>query len=466
MASRNTLLGGRRAASLLRGVGRIYMLGIGGISMSSLARLALARGIRVDGEDIAESKTTEMLRTKGIGIVRSFRGFPEGTGALIYSAAVPSEHPAFCEARRMGIPTLSRSDFLAAMMHRADERITVAGMHGKSTVTAMIDHILEHAGLFPTTVSGATLATGDPLRIGRDTVFVAEACEYTDSFLSLSPTVAVALNLEFDHPDYFQDIAAVKRSFLAYLCRAERAAVLCGDDPALMSLRGALPPTLPLLTFGLDKGCDVRAKELEYTTVGTQFSLCTPGDKATEILLPLPGICNVTNALAAISAVGYLGVSPNVAGQALRCFRAPKRRMQYRMTWRGVAIYDDYAHHPTEIRATLTALRAHTSGRLICVFQSHTYSRTRALLDAFGEALRLADRVLVLPIYAARETDTLGVDAESIARAVGDRAETVRDQKTAAERLREVASRGDLAVVMGAGDVDRVIDALDPDSCR
>lgn len=450
MGKRNTLLGGAGAAQLLHGVEILYMVGIGGVGMSSLAYLAREAGFEVLGEDAADSATVRSLCAAGISVTGQYGGLPSGRVAVVYSAAIAETHPVFLS----GAPMLSRSDLLAYFMRPAAQRITVAGIHGKSTVTAMLDHIFTKAGRSPTTVSGATLGNGETYRIGSGDAFIAEACEYTDSFLSLDPTVAIALNLEHDHPDYFPTLADLERSFGAYLARASRAVIIPSRSALLASLSGK---RVPVLRFG---GEELDCDEVRVTEDGYTFRLLDVGVPSVRVTLPLIGRHMIENALAALLAARACGISYADGAAALADFKAPRRRLERRRCEGGVTWYDDYAHHPSEIRASLSALREHTRGRLLCVFQSHTYTRTRAFLNEFADALALADRVLVLPIYAARERDELGVSAELLAERIGERATAAPSFGAAAAELSSLANSGDTVVVMGAGDVDKIFEYL------
>ena len=450
MGKRNTLLGGRAAFRILDGKRRLYMLGIGGVSMSALALLVQSRGCSVSGEDrLTDSKTVGMLMGRGIPVWSEWHGLPIECDALIYSAAIGEENPAFSQAAARGIPILSRSDLLAAEMQRYPCRITVAGIHGKSTVCSMIDAILTHAGKDPTTVSGATLTNHSTLRLGTGDIFLAEACEYTDSFLSLSPTVAVALNLEHDHPDYFRDEDAVASSFAKYLSACTGVAVI----PSSGRLPSLVPTGTSCVRFG--DGGMLSASDIREGSDGLSFTLLEDGRSAGCCRLPLIGVYQVQNALAAMLTAMQCGVPLALSAEALSGFFSPDRRCQGRIAQNGVAWYEDYAHHPSEIRAILSALRAHTRGRLVCAFEAHTYSRLHTLREGFLAALRLADEAVVLPIYAARETDTLGESAERLAEELGARCFAAYED--AAEYLKESTAAGDTVAVLGAGRAGELI---------
>jgi len=448
---KNTLRGGEGTARLLTARAFLWFLGIGGVGMSSLARLAVLRGFSVAGED----RRGETVRTfSGTGI----RFFPEGTelpagvSAVIYTAAAPPDHPSISAAEERGVPLISRSDFLAYLMKDSPIRVTVAGSHGKTTVTSMLDAIFVRAGLSPTTVSGGTLSDGASYRAGNGKVFLVEACEYTDSFLSFSPTHALLLNLELDHVDYFRDLGALTRSAKKYLAGASAAIV----PPALEALAGSGASVFS----AEDANAALTVRDVVESHGGSRAELVFCGERAGRLDLPVPGRHNLTDALAALLTAHEVGVPFSVSSSALADFRLPDRRLSMRGRWGGALWYDDYAHHPSEITASIAALRPLCTGRLTVAFQSHTYSRTKADLPAFASALRAADRVFVLPIYPARETDDLGVSNESLARAIGERATAIPDFETAATELKKAARPGDVIVVMGAGDVNEIFGYL------
>lgn len=451
---KNTLYGGSEAVRLLRGAKGIHMLGIGGVGMSSLALISKAKGLFVSGEDRVESETVRMLVKQGIEVSKTYAGLGDRCDALIYSAAISHEHPAFEEAKMRGIPILSRSDYLAAVMEKYPTRVTVAGIHGKSTVTAMLDCILLHAGLSPTTVSGATIVGGSTYRIGEGDVFLAEACEYTDSFLSLSPTLAVALNLEHDHPDYFKDEEAIRTSFAKYLANAADGVVLPTAGPLL----SIAPRNLPLYTFG--EGGDLYGKIISRGESGVTFTLFYHGEENESVHLPLMGDYQVENALAAILTAKVLGVPFQVSAEALSHFISPDRRAKERLIVNGVRYFDDYAHHPSEIKAILSALRPTCKGRLICAFEAHTYSRLAAFFERYVTALSLADFVVVLPIYPAREHDSLGQSEGRLSEALSVPSAPFTDLLRAARYLKESTAAGDTVAVLGAGNTPMLFDLL------
>lgn len=449
--TKNTLRGADGTARLLSPSAFLWFLGIGGVGMSSLARLAALRGFRVAGEDRREEVGADFAGT-GIGVFPEGKGLPDGVSAVIYTAAAPPDHPTFFEAARRGIPLISRSDLLSYFMKDSPIRVTVAGSHGKTTVTAMLDRIFTRAGLSPTTVSGGTLSVGASYRLGEGPVFLVEACEYTNSFLSFSPTHALLLNLEYDHVDFFDDFFSLVASAKTYLAGAGTAIL----PPSLASLR----ETGETMTFSPDGDADLVARNVRESAAGTRAELVCSGETVANLFLPVPGRHNLQNALAASLTAHAVGVPFAASAAALSDFRLPDRRLTLRGTWGDALWYDDYAHHPSEIAASLSALRPLCRGRLTVAFQSHTYSRTKAEESGFAAALRQSDRVLVLPIYPARETDDLGVSNVTLAGKIGDAATAVPDFETAAIEMKKAARPGDVMVVMGAGDVNEIFNFL------
>ena len=463
MALENTHYGAARIADMLRDCKSIFFVGIGGINLSSLAHVTHERGYRVGGSDRVRTAIVNRLATEGIAI---FDGHAaehiHGYDALVYTVAVGTDNPEYCEAQRRGIPCISRSDYLGYLMTEYRVRVGISGTHGKSTCTSMCAEILLRAGCEPTVLSGAELALmGGAYHVGGNDLCVFEACEYMDSFLDFNPTVAVVLNVELDHVDYFADLSQMRTSFGRFMARTGQGglAVLNADDAETM--RAAADFGGELLTFGIEnETARVRATGVHTQNGKYAFGIEIDGEPLCEVVLAVSGYHNIYNALAAAAVCHRYGLSGEEIAAGLAAFGGARRRMEYRGTCRGAALYDDYAHHPTEIRATLSGARKLTEGRLFCVFQSHTYSRTYALLDDFSAALRLADRVLVTDIYAARETDTKGLTPAVFANRIGDCAMPVGDFRTAAEVLEKELRAGDVAVIMGAGDVYKVFDYL------
>lgn len=438
----------------LGGKKRLFFIGIGGIHMSSLALWSRERGFWVSGSDSAANENTERLRREGVEV---FSGHDAANladaEAAIYTLAIGEDNPEYREAKRRGLPLFSRADYLGYLMSEYPVRVGVAGSHGKSTTTAMLAQILEAAGRAPRVICGAAMPHfGAPLALGRGECVVFEACEYANSFLRFSPTLAVVLNAELDHVDFFPDEAALLDAFGGFVRRAGQAILPSGNGALLAAANEGARAT-----FGLDRTADYRAENLTLEGGLAHFDLCFPHGCVGRLALQVPGEHNAKNALAAAAAADRLGVpTPDIIG-ALAAFRGISRRMEYRGTLRGARVFDDYAHHPTEIAATLkTARTLAPNGRLFAAFQSHTYSRTAAFFEEICHALRAADRVLVADIYAARESKTLGMSAAHLAKGIGPTATAGGTLAEMARTLEKEVREGDAVVVMGAGDIARI----------
>ena len=446
------------ALERMLGVGkRLWFIGIGGVQMASMALWASRRGFLVAGSDRAASERTQQLQEAGIAV--SFGHSASrvvGADAVIYTLAISSDNPEYRAALALGIPTVSRADLLSYLMGGYSSRIAVAGSHGKSTVTAMLAEIFLAAGRDPTVFCGAPLCRrGNAMIEGKGGDFIFEACEYRNSYHCFSPTLGVMLNADHDHVDFFETPEALEQSLALFARKCERVLVNCEDERALSAVRSS---GTPFATFGLKSG-DFSPRMGTFSQGRGRFYMQMPqGECSVPIELRVAGEHNVANAVAAFGAAILSGVSAEAAVQGLSSFRGAGRRMEYRGMIRGARVFDDYAHHPREIAATLRAAREMTEGRgkLFAVFQSHTYSRTAAFFAEICAALRLADRVMVADIYPARETETRGMSAVRLAAGVGDAAVAPGSMAAIAAALLAELAPGDLAVVMGAGDIDRL----------
>ena len=436
---------------------KLFFVGIGGIGMQGLAMLFSRYGFAVGGSDRTASAAVLQLREAGIPVSIGHREENvRGYEVVIYTLAADRETPELVAARRAALPCFSRADLLGFLMSQFPVRIGIAGMHGKSTTTAMLSDIFCTAMRDPTVVCGGKMGQGNVVaRKGRGRTFLCEACEYKDSFLCLYPTIAVVLNCEWEHPDYFKSLAQVKASFHTYMQRA--ALVILPADGAPCNL----PPTngMRVLRFGLSPVADARAVSVVYRAGCAEFDYWFCGIRRGRVCLSLPGEHNLQNALAALAVAEACRIPFPLAAQALFACRGVERRLRLRGQWQGVTVYEDYAPPPTEIRASLAALRRMTGGRLICVFQPHTYSRTAALFDDFAACFAEADEVILLDIYAAREENESGVSSKQLA-AAAPRAIYMPDFGAAAAHLATHCRAGDLLVVMGAGDVFQLFDRL------
>lgn len=442
-----------------KGVCGLWFIGIGGISMSSLALTSRDRGLRVGGSDRSESAVTERLLEAGIEvhIGHSAANVDGGWDAVIYNAAIPQSNPELSAARAAGIPCFTRAEYLGYVMTAYKTRIGVAGMHGKSTTTSMLAHMFLAAGLDPTIEDGAELnEIGGAYRDGGREYFIFEACEYTDSFLSFFPTISVALNIDLDHLDYFSGMEHIVRSFTAYLAKGDTAVVNADDPNVMLAAKGFGGR---LVTFAVQADAEFTARDITFERGLARFTVFRRGERLTDVRLSVPGEFNVWNALAAFACGWLCGIAPDVIAGTLASFTGCKRRFERVGFVNGAELYDDYAHHPREIAATLRAARGVTAGRVICVFQPHTYARTYELFDEFTRAFTDADEVVLTDIYAARESNTFGVSSAGLAEAIRN-AVYMPGMAEAAAYVRKAARPGDIVLCMGAGDIWKLRDML------
>ena len=450
-----------RIANYMQAGRRVHLIGIGGVSMAPLAEALLGAGLTVTGSDMAESQTIERLRALGIPVLIGHRAEHVGDAqCIIRTAAAREDNPEVMAAKELGLPMFERAEGWGHIMRQYKNAICIAGTHGKTTTTSMTTHILLAAGVDPTVMIGGTLPKLQAgHRVGGGETIVLESCEYYDSFLSFSPTVAVVLNVEEDHLDYFQGLAEIQASFrnFAGLTPPEGCIVANGDDRGTMD--ALLPLGRPLLTFGLGEGNRVRAVHISRRNAHTIFDVTLDGAPYAHITLQLPGDHNVSNALAAIAVAIFLKLPVDAVRDGLADFTGAERRFEYKGERNGAKIYDDYAHHPSELRALLDAVEQLGYRRVIVAFQPHTYTRTKALFDDFVRELRRPDLVLVAEIYAAREQNTVGITAADLAAKIPG-AQHFATLPEMAAALREIAAPGDLILTVGAGDIFKVGEAL------
>ena len=464
MSVRNTHFGADEIKRMLEGKNSIFFVGVGGINMSSLAHISFVRGMRVGGSDRTSSVLTQRLEAEGLEIFYSHdASHLDGYEALVYTVAIAEDNPEYLEAQRRGLPCISRADYMGYLMTDYKHRIGISGMHGKSTCTSMCAEILLQAHADPTVLSGAEMSgMGGAYRVGGKENFLFEACEYMDSFLDFNPTVSVILNIEMDHVDYFTSMEQIKGSFLDFANIAKNCGVCVANADDANVVDALSEYGGDVLWFGInDTSVDIRGVNIEKVRGCYAFDILRGTEPVCHVRLGVGGYHNVYNALAAATALYYVGIGWDDIKRGLESFSGAMRRMEYKGTQNGARVFDDYGHHPTEVKTTLDGARDMTIGRLFCVFQSHTYSRTAALIDDFAKALSIADRVIITDIYAARETDTKGVTPELLAEMIGDSAVAVHGFEAAASVLKDELRENDLAVVMGAGDVWRTFEFLD-----
>ncbi|MFR9164224.1 MAG: UDP-N-acetylmuramate--L-alanine ligase [Lachnospiraceae bacterium] len=442
----------------------VHFIGIGGISMSGLAEILLERGFTVSGSDARESELTKKLEAHGAKLFygQKAENIMEGTDVVVYTAAVHPDNPEYAAAAGRSIPILTRAELLGQIMRNYNQSVAVAGTHGKTTTTSMLTEILMEARKDPTiSVGGMLDAIGGNIRVGGPEMFVTEACEYTNSFLSFFPTMEIILNIEADHLDFFKDIDDIRNSFrrFAGLLPEDGILIINSDIREYEEICKGLP--CQVITVGSDP---VRSR---YSAAHVAFdeSACASyellenGKKVCTVVLGVPGMHNVYNSLAAFAAARELGVDDGDICAGLLAYRGTHRRFEKKGVLNGVTIIDDYAHHPQEIAATLSTAENYPHRELWCVFQPHTYTRTRALMDDFAEALSAADHVVLADIYAARETDTLGISSSMLAEKIaglGTDAWYFPSFSEIEEFLLEKCGSGDLLITMGAGDIVKV----------
>ncbi len=441
---------------------KLHFAGIGGISMSTIALLAQKRGYAVTGSDRAESEAVKKLAAGGIPVtVGHLPASVEGKDAVIYTAALGMDNPELARAAQLGIPLISRGEFLGWLMCAYNTRIGVSGTHGKTTTTSMISHLMIEAGYDPTVANGAILpAIGSAYRPGGDDYFVYEACEYKDSFLSFEPSIAVITNIELDHTDYFDSIEAIIASFQKAIAPSHAVVANLDSDHVKQALEGYDGWVIGISLT--DESADFYPRNLRYEHGMGVYTLCKKGIALCDIHLPVIGEFNVYNSLCAAAVAITCGLEPADVAAAFPSFTGAARRFEKKgiVAVEGgcIAVYDDYAHHPDEIRATLEAATRLGYSRIFCVFQPHTYSRTHDLLPQFKEAFGAADQVIFADIYAARETDTKGVSSALLAKDTGGI--YLPSFEAIADYLAAEATAGDLILTMGAGDVYKVAGIL------
>ncbi len=438
----------------------VYFIGIGGVSMSSLAQILVDRGITVSGSDRSPSDFTRELEQMGISVYygQETSHIPSDVDAVVYTAAVHPDNPEYQAAVAANLPLLTRADLLGQIMDSFENSYAIAGTHGKTTTTSMIAEILMAGETDPTICNGGILPSiGSTTRIGHSEDFVAEACEYTNSFFSFFPKYSIVLNIEEDHLDFFKDLDDIRCSFRRFIQNTQEGGVcvINGAIPNWEEFTEDLKSTY--VTFGLDEKNTYYAKNIcHHHNGGSEFDVYYVHRLLMSVQLNVPGDFNVLNALAAIAACHQAGISPEAIVLGLKQYRGAVRRFEYKGQRDGFTIYDDYAHHPTEIRATLEAAANMDYGRTVCVFQPHTYSRTRALLKEFAQALSLADVVILADVFPARETDTLGISSLNLLEELKKLGATCYYFDTF-EKIHnfilENSIHGDLLITMGAGNV-------------
>lgn len=453
---------------MFRRIQHVHFVGIGGIGMSGIAEVLINLGFRVSGSDVKRSSVTDRLQEMGVEFVEGHQAENVGDAhVVVRSTAVRDDNPEVVEARRRSIPVIPRAEMLAELMRLKPHTVAVAGSHGKTTTTSMVATVLGHAELDPTIVVGGVVgAFGSNAHLGTSDLMVVEADESDRSFLMLTPTIAVVTNIDREHMDYYHDMDDVRTCFTNFVNKVPfyGVSVLCLDDPNVQAIIPSVERRR--MTYGLSAQADVSAHGIRYDeSFGSSFTVWRAGEAVGEVILRVPGLHNIYNALAAI-AVGFeLDVPFTQIAEALGSFTGAGRRFQFKGEVGGVLVVDDYGHHPTEVKATLAAAKIGSGGRhIVVLFQPHRYSRTHDLMEEFARSFNNADTLLITDIYAASEDPIEGVTAETLTEAIkrfGHKdVRYIGSLDNAAATLRDQVQEGDLVITLGAGTVSRVSEQL------
>ena len=440
----------------------IHFIGIGGISMSGLAQIVITEGYEVSGSDRSSSNITEKLEAMGakIYIGHDSKNI-EGADLVVHTAAVKMDNPEMKAAVEKGIRLIDRAEFLGAIMKNYRHAVGVSGTHGKTTTTSMLAHALIYADMDPTISVGGELDIIDGnIRCGKSDYFVTEACEYTNSFLKFYPTIALITNIEEDHLDFFSGIEEIRESFrkFAELTRGVGSVVaMGGDENVRIALDGC---DLDVITYGMDSQFDYYPENIEYHAGFPSFDVIHNGNKVCHVQLNVPGDHNILNTLASVAVCELMGIDAKTAAKGIETFKGTHRRFEKKGFVNGAVVIDDYAHHPTEIKATLQAAKIFPHNNIWCVFQPHTYTRTKTLWNEFVTAFDDADKLILTHIYAAREVFDGVTRAEDLAAEIREKqsidAQYIDKFEDIAEYLKENVKEGDIVFTMGAGDVTNI----------
>ena len=443
----------------------IHFIGIGGISMSGLAHIAISDGYKVTGSDRTKTPITDNLEKEGATIYEGHDAKNvKGADLVVHTAAVKADNPEMQEAVKNNIQLIDRAEFLGAIMKNYKNAVCVAGTHGKTTTTSMLAHALIHAETDPTiSVGGELNLIGGNIRCGKSDMFVTEACEYTNSFLKFHPTIALITNIEEDHLDFFTGIEMIRESFRTYaeLTRGIGSVVVYGEDENIkIALAGS---DLDITTYGMNDTNDYYPQNIVYHAGYPSFDIYHHNEKVAHASLNVTGDHNILNTLATVAVCALLGIDAQTAVDGIQTFKGTHRRFEKKGMINDAVIIDDYAHHPTEIKLTLQASKAFSPKRIRCVFQPHTYSRTRTLWNEFVSAFDDADELILTHIYAAREKFDGVTSPERLAAEIKERgidAKYMEEFSDIEKYIKETAQPGDIIFTMGAGDVTEISDNL------
>ncbi|MBP2033946.1 UDP-N-acetylmuramate--alanine ligase [Clostridium algifaecis] len=441
---------------------KIYFIGIGGISMSGLAEILIKKGFAVYGSDIKTSPITDKLKSLGakINIGQFKENITSDINLIVYTAAISKENPEIIRAKELNIPLMTRGSFLGHIMKGHKYNVAIAGTHGKTTTTSMLSSISLNANLDPTILVGGELdSIGGNVRVGHSEYFITEACEYKGSFLEFYPYVGVILNIDADHLDYYKDIYDIQNAFIKFakLIPKDGYLVCCSDDEKMEKVMKSVDCNI--LTYGLKSG-EITAKNISYDTNGcASFDVYRKNTLVTSVKLNVPGKHNILNSLASTASALILNIPSEKISEGLCNFKGAHRRFEIKGKKNGVTVIDDYAHHPTEIKATLSAANNYPHKRICCVFQPHTFSRTLSLYDDFVKAFDNVDELILADIYAAREKDTHKVSSAMLAESISKRGincKNINNFKDIVSYLNDTLKDGDIFFTIGAGDVFKV----------
>jgi UDP-N-acetylmuramate--alanine ligase len=445
---------------------KVHFIGIGGISMSGLAETLLYYGYRVSGSDMRSSAITDRLVSKGAKIYIGHRSENvDDADLIVYTAAVKDNNPELIRARELKIPVVDRAEFLGQIMKQYKYGIAVAGTHGKTTTTSLISIIMTNAELDPTVMVGGELdAIGGNVRQGKSPYFITEACEYVGSFLKLYPYIGIVLNVDADHLDYYSGIEDIIKSFRKFISLIPSDGYLIVSSDNANAMKAAQGANSNVITFALNEKADWRADNISYDNEGCgKFDAYFRGKFFGTFKLNIPGKHNISNALCAIACANIFGIGKDIISKSFLNFYGTHRRFEKKGEVNGITIIDDYAHHPTEIKATLAAAKNYPHNKLWCIFQPHTYSRTIKLLDQFSKAFGDVDKLIVTDIYAAREKDTGEINSKTLSQKISEQGVDVRyisSFEAISDYIKNNASPKDVVITMGAGDVYKIGDML------
>jgi len=441
----------------------IHFIGIGGISMSGLAQILINCGCTVSGSDVKASNLTQKLNNLGAFVyIGHSPNNVKGADLVVYTAAIHNDNPELQEAIKLGIPIIDRATFLGKIMKNYSKGIAVAGTHGKTTTTSIIATILQYANLDPTVLVGGELdAIGGNVRVGQSEYFVTEACEYVGSFLKFYPYIAVVLNIDRDHLDYFKNLDEIYEAFFSFakLTPSDGYVVGCADDPLVEKLLSKMPSKA--ISYGIDKKAQWMASDITFDKNGcSSFNVLCNNKDIGRFSLHVPGRHNVYNALAAIAVASLCNIDMETAREGLLLYKGAHRRFEIKgQLAHNITIIDDYAHHPTEIKATINAALNYPHNKIWCIFQPHTYTRTKMLINEFASAFKGVDHLIISDIYAAREADDGSVNAADLVARInqnGQRAIYISDFSQIEHYISENCQPGDIIITMGAGDIYKV----------